>query len=59
MRRYALRDDQWERIGTFCPAVPGMSALLPRTIDCLSRRCFTGIAQASPGGTCRNASATR
>jgi transposase len=37
----------------FCPAVKGMLASPPRTTGYSSRRCFTVIVQAYPGGTCR------
>ena len=39
MRRYALRDDQWDRIKDFLPGREGHVAARRRTIDCLwSRR---------------------
>ena len=59
MRRYALRDDQWERIETFCLVVRGMSVLPQGTIGCLWRRCFAATGQGFLGETCRNASGTR
>jgi transposase len=47
MRRYALRDDQWDRIKDFLPRA--MSAARRRTIGCSSRRFCTGIEPAFHG----------
>src|ERR1700691_2610329 len=66
MRRYALRDDQWDRIKDILPGRAGhvgvtakdnlqaMLASPPRITGCSSRRYFTVIAQAYLGATCRN-----
>jgi transposase len=37
MRRYGLRDDQWDRIKIFCVAAKAMWEALPRIIGCLSK----------------------
>ena len=39
MNRYALRDDQWSKSNTCCPANPVMSASPPTTIADSSKRC--------------------
>ena len=57
MRRYALRDDQWERIKDLLPGREGHVGVTAK-----NNRLFVEavlIAQAFPGGTCRNASAIR
>ena len=52
MYRYALRDDQWDRIEQLLPGKDGDRG---RT-GFLSKRSFTGIAQASHGETCQSVS---
>ena len=58
MRRYALRDDQWDRIKDLLPGREGSVGVTARTIGCSSRRCSTVIVLAFPGATCRSASGT-
>lgn len=54
-RRYALRDDQRERIKDLLPGRKGTVGVDGReTIDCLSKRCCTVTEQAFPGGTYSN-----
>ena len=52
-RRYALRDDQWERIKDLLPgrAFPLLSHCR-RTIGCSWKLCCTDIGQEFPGVTC-------
>ena len=52
MRRYALRDDQWDRIKDFLPGREGQWAARRRTIGCSWRRCSIATAPVSPGVTC-------
>ena len=40
MQRFGLRDDQWERIKDFCPAVKAMSAAMQPTTGCTSKPFF-------------------
>jgi|GEM_PF-1675910 len=58
-RRYALRDDQWERIKDLLPgrAFPLLSHCR-RTIGCWWKLCCTNIGQEFPGVTYRNDWAT-
>ena len=55
MRRYSLRDDQWDRIKDILPGREGHVSLSPpRITGCSSRRYFTVIAPTYRGATCRN-----
>ena len=56
MHRYARRDDQWDRIEKLLPVKLGIEAGRPVTTGFLSKRSFTGIAQASHGETCQSVS---
>jgi hypothetical protein len=60
MHRYALRDDQWERIKDFLPGrkghVGGTAADNRLFVDAVIYRSI-GIAPASPGVTCRSVTA--
>jgi transposase len=59
MRRYALRDDQWDRIKDLLPGREGHVGANGRETVCLSMPCSTVIAPAFPGATCRRGSAIR
>ena len=52
MRRYALRDDQWDRIKTFYRAAKAMSAARRRTVACSSKPFPSGFEPASLGAIC-------
>ena len=39
MRRYGLRDDQWERIKDFLPGSEGHVGVRRKIIDCSLKRC--------------------
>jgi transposase len=54
VRRYALRDDQWEQIEGLLPGHVGGTA---RDKGCSSRRFCTVTVPAFRGGICRNGSA--
>ena len=54
MQRYALRDDQWDKIKDFRRAATATSAVRRPTIVCSSMASFIATAQAFPGGTCRS-----
>jgi hypothetical protein len=41
MRRYGLRDDQWDRIKDLLPGREGHWGALPRTTDCLWNRALS------------------
>jgi transposase len=58
MRRYALRDDQWERIKDILPGREGHVGVTATTAG-YSRQYFTVIAQVHRRATCRNVLATR
>jgi len=58
MRRYAIRDDQWNRIKDTLPGREGSVGVTAVTTACSSRRCSTAIAPVSPGVTCRSAVVT-
>ena len=49
MRRYGLRDDQWDRIKDFLPGVKGTWAARRKIIDCLSRPFSTDLELGVPG----------
>ncbi len=49
MKRYALRDDQWERIKDLLPGREGMLGGWLKIIDCLLKLCSTDIEQVYPG----------
>ena len=49
MRRYGLRDDQWDRIKDFCLGVKGTWAARRKIIDCLSRPFSTDLELGVPG----------
>jgi hypothetical protein len=51
MRRYGLRDDQWDRIKDLLPGREGHGEALPRTIGCLSKLSSTDLEQDVPGAT--------
>ena len=57
MRRFGLRDDQWERIKHLLPGREGWVGMTWRTIGCLWRRCSIAIdardAVARPAGAVR------
>ena len=59
MRRYALRDDQWDRIKDILPGREGHVGVTAKDnrlfVEAVIYRYRAGI----PGGTCRNALATR
>ena len=57
MRRYALRDDQWDRIKDFLPGREGYAAARQKTIACSSKRCSTAIERAVRGVICPSGSA--
>ena len=59
MRRYALRDDQWDRIKDLLPGREGHVGVTELTTVCSSRPCSTAIAPVFPGATCRSGSAIR
>jgi len=54
MRRYGLRDDQWDRIRIFCLAEKAMWGALPRTTGCLWKPCSTDLERDVPGTTYRS-----
>ena len=58
MRRYALRDDQWDRIKEICRAARAMLAARRRTIGCSSKPFCSDFAPASLGAICPSALAT-
>ena len=58
MLRYALRDDQWDRIKDFLPGREGHVGALPLTIGCSWMRFSFAIALASPGAIFPNATVT-
>ena len=58
MRRYALRDDQWDRIKEICRAARAMLAARRRTIGCSSKPFCSDFAPASLGAICPRALAT-
>ena len=58
MRRYALGDDQWDRIKDILPGREGMGAARRRTIGCSSKPFCSGFAPASRGAICPSALAT-
>ena len=49
MRRYALRDDQWDRIKEICRAARAMLAARRRTIGCSSKPFCSDFAPVSLG----------
>jgi hypothetical protein len=55
MRRYALRDEQGERIESLLPGREGPVGGRPATIAYLSKRCCTATGPGFPGATGRNA----
>ena len=58
MRRYALRDDQWDRIKDFLPGRAAMSTTPRQTIDCSSKRFCADTARRFLGAICRSVSRT-
>ena len=59
MRRYALRDDQWDRIKDILPGREGHVGVTAKETGYSSRRYFTVIAQAYLGATFQNVLVTR
>ncbi len=57
-RRYALRDDQWQRIEHLLPGRVGTVGVTAKDNCLLSRQCSIVIALAFPGAICPNALAT-
>ena len=57
-RRYALRDDQWQRIEHLLPGRVGTVGVTAMIIASSSRQCSIVIAPAFPGAICPNALAT-
>ena len=58
MRRYGIRDDQWERIRDLLPGQEGhVGVTAARATGCSSRRCCTATAPACRGAICRAARA--
>ena len=55
MRRYALRDDQWDRIKDILPGREGHVGGRRRTIACSSKPFYSGFEPASRGGICASA----
>jgi hypothetical protein len=51
-RRYALRDDQWERIEGFLPGREGHVGERPGITGYSSKPSCTGTAPGSPGAIC-------
>ena len=51
-KRYALRDDQWERIEALLPGRAGQGGARRRRTGGLWTPCCPAIAWAFPGGTC-------
>ena len=52
-RRYALREDQWERIRELLPGREGHVGARREITGCLWKRSYTGIARGFPGGIYR------
>jgi transposase len=59
MRRYALRDDQWDRIKDFLPGREGHVGARRRIIVCSLKPFFSGIERASLGVIFRRVSESR
>jgi hypothetical protein len=59
MRRYGLRDDQWERIEGLLPGREGHVGVTARDNRLFVRRCCTATEPAYRGVTCRSASVLR
>ena len=51
MRRYGLRDDQWDRTKDLLPGAKAMWEARRRTIGCLSKLSSTDLEQDVPGAT--------
>ena len=57
MRRYALRDDHWDRIKDFLPGREGHVGGTAADNRLFVEAVYTAIVLASPGATCPSASA--
>ena len=58
MRRFGLRDDQWERIKDLLPGREGSVGGPRRTIGCSSKPCSIVIVRGCLGAICRSGSVT-
>jgi len=58
MRRFRLRDDQWERIKDLLPGREGSVGVTAADNRLLWRRCCTVIGQECHGAICRSGSVT-
>ena len=58
MRRYTLRDDQWDRFVTSCQGTRDGSVSRRRTTERSSKPCCTATVPASLGSTCLSALVT-
>ena len=52
-RRYALREDQWERIRELLPGREGHVGGRRGITGCLWKPSYTGIGRGFPGAICR------
>ena len=57
MRRYGLRDGQWDRIQDLLPGRAGHVGVTAQTIACLWKRSYSAIGQEFPGAICPGGSA--